>query len=104
MNDPTPGPWTVQPLEAVHHGHKWPTFAVRSPDFICLAVVGDRYRYEADHNEANAHLMAAAPTLLTACTAALEELRTRCSVQSGDAIYDQLTAAIAAALGPQIPE
>uniref|UniRef100_A0A6M3LFN2 Uncharacterized protein n=1 Tax=viral metagenome TaxID=1070528 RepID=A0A6M3LFN2_9ZZZZ len=62
----TPAPWTLQQLETNRNGYDWPTFAIRSPQNCCLATVGTVDRYHADDNEANAHLMAAAPDMLAA--------------------------------------
>jgi hypothetical protein len=70
----TPGPWVVQRLEDAHHGYHWPTFTVRSPQNVCLAVVGDVDRYESERIPANARLMAAAPSLYRGCMAALAYL------------------------------
>ena len=60
----TPGPWTVQGLETNRNGYDWPTFAVRSPENHCLAVVGEVDRATSEKNTANAHLIAAAPEML----------------------------------------
>jgi hypothetical protein len=60
----TPGPWEIQSLGVTHNGYEWPTFAVRSPRNICLAVIGDVDRASAPDNTANARLIAAAPEML----------------------------------------
>jgi hypothetical protein len=64
----------VQKLEAEHHGYPWPTFTVRGPKNVCLAVVGDVDRFESERIPANARLMGAAPSLYRGCMAALAYL------------------------------
>lgn len=66
----TNGPWQIQKLEENHHGYEnWKTFAIRSPQNVCLAVIGDVDRYHEKDHEANAHLIAAAPDMLEALKA-----------------------------------
>jgi hypothetical protein len=62
------GPWTVQDLGPARGDlyPEWRTFAVRSAENICLAVVGNVDRYHEDKYEATARLMAASPDLLAA--------------------------------------
>lgn len=71
MGTHTPGPWTKQTIETRRHGYDWETFAVRSPQNVCIASVGDVDRYHAKDNANNASLIAAAPDLLAACEAAI---------------------------------
>lgn len=63
----TKGPWTVQKVETAKHGYTdWDTYAVRSPQNVCVATVGDVDRFESERIPANVRLMAAAPELLAA--------------------------------------
>lgn len=63
----TKGPWELQTLDTAHNGYPgWKTFAIRSPQNVCLAVVGDVDHYHEPDHEANARLMQAAPDLLEA--------------------------------------
>ena len=68
----TPGPWIVQQIAEGWHGYNdWRTFAIRSPQNVCLAVVGEVDRFECERISANAHLMAAAPEMFKALKAIL---------------------------------
>lgn len=81
MTQHTPGPWKVQRIETAHHGYAgWQTFAIRGPQNVCLATVGNMDRYESERIPANARLIAAAPEMLKIARAVLaayerEELR-----------------------------
>jgi hypothetical protein len=70
----TPTPWTLQTLEHNHNGYTWPTFAVRSPENYCLAIVGDVERAAADQNEANARFIVTAVNSHDALVTALKNL------------------------------
>jgi hypothetical protein len=59
VSGPAPGPWAVQELETSHHGYAgWHTYAVRSSQNVCLAVVGEVDRFEEERIEANANEIA----------------------------------------------
>lgn len=69
----TRGPWAVQELDKGHNGYPgWNTFAIRSPQNVCLAVVGDVDRYHEGDHAANANLIALAPELLDALLLAVQ--------------------------------
>lgn len=86
----TPGPWVLQSLETNFRGYRdWPTFAVRdSVGNHCLAVIGDIDRATAPNNEANAHLIAAAPDGLEAARMALFEIERLYTGQSRENFED----------------
>lgn len=63
MTQHTPGPWTIQRLETQRNGYDWQTFAIRSPQNVCLTVVGDVDRFESERIPANASLIAHAPAM-----------------------------------------
>ena len=68
----TKGPWKVECVETEHHGYPgWNTYTIRSPQNVCLAVVGEVDRYHQNDHTANARLIAAAPDLLAACEGCL---------------------------------
>jgi hypothetical protein len=63
----TPGPWTV---DKCRHG-----YAVVSPKAVIVDTLDDEGRYGPIENEADAHLLAAAPDLLTELRAAADAAR-----------------------------
>lgn len=77
----TSTPWRVV-SEPNGRGNRLPTWAVYGPYNCVIAVPGHRA-----HNFANAHLIAAAPDLLEALKACLEELRLIRMKDCG-AVYD----------------
>lgn len=65
----TPGPWALFPM---HSGQGWYINQSGGPGYIGRM---DAVAHRAAQCEANARLVAAAPSLLAACQAALGELR-----------------------------
>jgi hypothetical protein len=69
----SPAPYSVQLLETAHNGYPdWKTFAVRSAQNVCLAVVGQVDRHDEEKYGDVARLFAAAPELLAALEFALD--------------------------------
>lgn len=95
----TPGPWEIQQLETNRNGYDWPTFAVRSPQNVCLAVVGDVDRHHAEQHPANARLIAAAPDLLAALIELRDSYPWSANRTVGGELWSQVNAAIAKAEG-----
>ena len=61
----TQGPWEVECVETEHHGYPgWNTYTIRSPQNVCLAVVGEVDHYHQNDHTANARLIASAPDML----------------------------------------
>lgn len=88
----TPGPWTIEPGDSVVH--------IISDDWVNIAVTNTKRYYQRhdDVDVANARLMAAAPTLLSAANEAFDFLG---GVDGAAAIRDTLLAAILAAAHPK---
>lgn len=94
MSKHTPGPWRVS-------DHELTKPSVYGPDGVIVAQIGP-WR-EADTSEANARLIASAPTLLEAAKALCEELPNvptqGMAFTNFHPAWDHLEAAIAAAEG-----
>jgi hypothetical protein len=97
MKEPTPGPWIIDK---------------RCSTRVCLPIENNRGiastggyfsndQDVAEENEANARLIAAAPDLLAACEAALEDGPHNASCGLHLEVVDVLRAAIAKAKGSQ---
>jgi len=90
----TPGPWTA---EAKDLGGEVPSWRVYNmPEGQQVASV---HRWNGEGDEANAHLIAAAPDLLEACKEAL--VRLECHNHPDGRRLDNLRAAIAKAEGQE---
>jgi hypothetical protein len=94
-NAHTPGPWSIQQIHDAKNGYAdWQTFAIRGPENVCLAMVGEVDHYKSERIPHNARLIAAAPELLEA----LEEML-NAGVNDDPNMYDRARAAIAKARG-----
>lgn len=105
----TPGPWVVNNFEPTTYGADWVDGPDRRVIADCSHIVArgpHGYSLDVDPDEiaANAHLIAAAPDLLSACKMALVSLRERKSFidmpeRRGDTefVREQLRAAVAKA-------
>lgn len=91
----TPTPWTLQAVETAHNGYSdWPTFAIRSPANVCLAIVGEVDRYQSERINANARLIV---TAVNAHAETLALLRGYLTTYPHDS-YSDRTAALLATL------
>lgn len=107
MGKPVATPFQTQVLENHHEDYEgWRVYAIRSAENIHLATVGGVDRYHQDEYADIANLFRAAPDLLAACEAALENLRlwededdNAASAQMPSPLRDKLESAIARAKG-----
>ena len=70
----TPGPWKLTELPWECDGQSEPIYRVDGESTLFLSVAPCSDGYVPGQNEANAHLIAAAPDLLAACEAVLAVL------------------------------